>query len=207
MKRNTNQKRRIADNTPRHTRSDHGNAKSNNLYTPPIGKVGRNTATSGGDSALLQRLEKITNEINTMQTYPNQQNQPPNQNYPLQYNPQAQTQYGVPPAYPPSYANVSPRNMEYNISGNESPRLTNDMMGNGNPQQQQQQQQEFSPQSYSKHKYPHQQQPQHGATTYSSVNQMVRLLSQPFLSQWLHFHIITLPLLKHTTYYIILCLL
>lgn len=169
-----NQKRRVVDSGPRHTRSDHGNnAKSNILYTPPIGKLGRNIGTSGGDSALLQRLEKITNEINNMQTYPNQQNQnqnhPPNQNYPQQYNPsqphqQNHPQFSLPSGYPPSFLNASPRTMEYS---NESQQIYNGFT-------QQQQPQELSPQ-----RQQHQQDgsnQSHGATNtnyFSTNNQMV----------------------------------
>jgi len=134
MKRTTNQKRKI-DNTPRHSRSDHGQA-SNNLYTPPIGKIGGRKREGkgavsddggGGDSALLKRLEKITNEINTMQTYPNQ-NQPPNQSFHAQYHPQSMMS-GGPPGFPPSYSNASPRPMDFFVG--ESPRQMNEVTNSG----------------------------------------------------------------------------
>jgi hypothetical protein len=134
MKRNIKQKKRVVDNTPRHTRSDHG---SNNLYTPPIsvgsrnGTSGSSTDGRGDDSALLKRLEKISNEINTMQTYPNQ-NYPPNQNYHMQFNPQ--THFGGPPGNPPSFSSASPRPMEFHMGHDthqQTPRHMNDMMSNG----------------------------------------------------------------------------
>ena len=195
MKRN--QKRRVVDNSPRVTRSDHGNsskANTNILYTPPIGKTGHGSNTSsGGDSALLQRLEKITNEINTMQTYPNQQNQPPNQNYPFQYNTQPhqhlqqqqqqQPQFSVPPGYPPSFMNASPRTMEY--TNESSPQQMNEVIHNGyqQPQQSQQPQQypqhALSPQRQMQQKPPFQQSDGsmqlQGAPTFSATsNQLVR---------------------------------
>lgn len=174
MKRNSNQRKKI-DNGTRHSRSDHGNSKPNNLFTPPIRKSGRNGGTGNGDSALLQRLEKITNEINTMQTYPNQQNQPPNQsNYPIHFTPHPQ--FGLPPGNPPSYSNASPRHMEYNVSGSESPRHMNDM---GNGYGAQQQSQNLSPQHHTQPMPPfNQNSTSHQGSTTSptfahSMNQMV----------------------------------
>ena len=125
MKRNINQRRNVADRGPRHSRSDHGN-KSNNLYTPPLGKMGRNVGTSGGgESALLKRLEKITNEINSMQAQqPNSENKkPPN----AQFDYFQQIQLGAPQGYPPSFANASPRAIEFS---NESPRQMNEYVSN-----------------------------------------------------------------------------
>lgn len=134
------------DNITRHTRSDHG---TNNLYTPPIG---RGSTTDVGDSALLKRLEKITNEINTMQTYPNQ-NHPPNQIFHSQFNPQSH--FGMPSGYPPSMNNASPRPLDYHV-GQESPRQRNEEAhngyNNGHSPQQHHSQQHHSPQHHSPQK-------------------------------------------------------
>jgi hypothetical protein len=164
MKRN-NQKRRVVDNTPRHTRSDHG---ANNLYTPPIKKLGLNAvvgdgASPEGDSALLKRLEKITNEINTMQTYPNQ-NQPPNQNYHTQGNQYSQMGGGPPGGFPPSLSNASPRPMDFYVGQDFSPRQMNEMSSNHSHQ---------NPENLSPHKMRYGSQ-QYGTGTGMSVsNQMV----------------------------------
>jgi hypothetical protein len=188
MKRN-NKKRLVDNSTPRQSRSDHGdsNNKGNNqfLYTPPIGKsVGNQQSSSrtdpatthGGDSALLKRLEKITSEINTMQTYPSNQHQNQNQNNQNyssnQYNPQAQ--FNIPSGYPSSFSTASPRAMDYTTGrdGMRSPRQANEIMSNwstqdggangqqqhNQQQQHQHQEQELSPQHHQAHQHqqPHQ---------------------------------------------------